>query len=106
MKAKWGIEEANRRFIEAWEGGGYFDSPPYDARSFDSDFKSYAQANGFYDALFGKGLGFLAKPVSGAVTVTNDVTKAVTNTSSVLVYLVPVAAVVLIFFWVKNHTKK
>jgi hypothetical protein len=77
LKERFGQAEANRIWLNAWNGGGIFEEPPIDARSFNAAFKAYARENGFFDALF-SGLGVLAKPVSAA----NDVIDGVTDLSA------------------------
>ena len=62
MVKAYGKAEANTRFVAAWNGGGMFESPPLDARSFNSDFRAFARENGILDALY-TGLGVIAKPL-------------------------------------------
>jgi hypothetical protein len=64
----YGLDEANHRFVAAWNGGGFFESPPLDARTFNSDFRDFARKNGILDALY-SGIGIIAKPLG----VANDV---------------------------------
>ena len=111
LKARYGLEEANWRFIEAWHKQGFL-SGGLDARSFDPDFIAYAKENGFYQALF-KGLGVLARPVSAGTQVitagsevVEDVAEAassaVATTASAAKWLLPVAAVVMGFLYLQS----
>lgn len=74
LVTRYGQAVANSRFIAAWNGGGFFESPPLDARSFNSDFRDFARKNGILDALY-SGLGVLAKPLG----IANDVFDAGTS---------------------------
>jgi hypothetical protein len=73
LVGKFGIDEANTRFITAWQGGSFFESAPLDARTFNSAFREFARKNGILDALY-FGLGAIAKPLGAA----NDVLDTVT----------------------------
>lgn len=91
LKVKYGPDEANRRFITAWQGGGFGEDPPLDARSFNSAFRDYARANGFLDALY-SGLGALAKPLGTANDVLDGATalgSGVKNSAKTLGFLLP-----------------
>ena len=70
----YGLDEANHRFVAAWNGGGFFESPPQDARTFDSSFRDFARKNGILDALY-SGVGIIAKPI-GVVNDLLDTTTA------------------------------
>ena len=108
MKAAYGLEVANSRFVNAWEAGiGWFsNSVPINARTFDSSFRDYARENGFLDALYGQGLGALAQPI-GAITDTGsavgEVGAGIKTSGNVLRYVVPVVivAALLVFVWLK-----
>lgn len=111
LKAKYGLTEANWRFIEAWHKQGPL-SGGLDARSFDTDFIAYAKENGFHVALF-KGLGVLARPVSAGVQViaagsevAEDVAEAaasaVSTTAAAAKWLLPVAALVMGFLYLQS----
>lgn len=107
LKASYGQDEANRRFIDAWDQQSNM-AGPIDARTFDSAFRAYAKENGFYEALF-SGSGALARPVAAGVTVVEaaseaveDVASAVTTTSTAAKYLLPVAALVMGFLYLQS----
>lgn len=111
LKERFGLEEANYRFIDAWSKQT-LGAKPLDARSFNSEFKQYAKANGFYDALF-YGLGALARPVAAGATAVEaaseaveDVSAAVTTTSSFAKYLLPIAAVVMGFLYLQSKAPR
>lgn len=111
LKAAYGPDEANRRFIDAWDRQTNF-AGPIDARTFNSDFKAYARENGFYQALF-SGSGALARPVAAGVSVVDaasgaveDVAAAVSTTGSFARYLLPVAAVVMGFLYLQSVTPR
>jgi hypothetical protein len=95
LKARFGLDEANSRFINAWQKQT-FGSSPLDARSFDTSFRDYAKANGFFDALY-YGLGALAKPIGTTTDVITGVTKGIEGTASLTRYLIPIAAVALAY---------
>lgn len=73
LVGKFGIDAANTRFVTAWQGGGFFESAPLDARTFNSAFREFARKNGILDALY-FGLGAIAKPLGAA----NDALDGVT----------------------------
>lgn len=95
LKAKYGLDEANARFINAWQKQG-IGSSPLDARSFDSSFRDYAKANGFFDALY-YGAGALARPVGTVTDVVAGVTKGIESTANLTKYLIPIAAIALAY---------
>ena len=95
LKAKYGLDEANARFINAWQKQGLF-SAPLDARSFDTSFRDYAKANGFFDALY-YGLGALVKPIGTTTDVITGVTKGIEGTASLTKYIIPIAAIALAY---------
>ena len=96
LKAKYGLDEANARFVAAWQKQGMLSSP-LDARSFDSSFREYAKANGFLDALY-YGLGAVAKPIGTTTDVVTGVTQGISTAATLSKYLIPVAAVALAYF--------
>ena len=106
LKAKYGLEQANVKFITAWEKQG-IGAAPLDARSFDSNFRAYARANGFLDALF-YGLGSLVKPIGTATDIIEGVTEGVSTTSRLLKYAIPVAALAFgyLYFMSKAPRRK
>lgn len=94
LKARFGQAEANRILIKAWNGGGFLEEPPLDARTFNTAFKAYARENGFFDSLF-SGLAVLAKPVSAANDVVDGVTDlavGVKNSAKTVGFILPVLA--------------
>lgn len=97
MKAAFGLEEANRRFISEWVKQG-IGANPLDARSFNEQFKSYAKANGFYDALY-YGLGVLARPVGAGVDVVTTASNAVSSVAKAGNWILPVAIIGLGLAW-------
>ncbi len=113
MKAKYSLDEANKRFIDAFLKAGSF-AASYNWRSTDTEFKKYAKANGFYDSLF-SGIGGLIGKVaslggsvittasdSGSALVENagqaatNLSESITNTSKVLKVLIPVVVVLVV----------
>ena len=95
LKAKYGLDEANARFINAWQKQGLF-SAPLDARSFDTSFRDYAKANGFFDALY-YGAGSLVRPIGTVTDVVAGVTEGISSTASLTKYLIPIAAIALAY---------
>ena len=95
LKAQYGLDEANARFITAWQQQG-IGASPLDARSFDSSFRDYAKANGFFDALY-YGLGALAKPIGTVSDVVTNVSKGIETTATLTKYLIPIAAIALAY---------
>lgn len=71
MKKKYGLKEANLRFVDAY-GKASFGASSLDFRTFDSQFKEYAKKNGFHEALF-SGIAILARPIAGAIDVGTSV---------------------------------
>ncbi len=96
LKAKYGLDEANARFINAWQKQGVL-SAPLDARSFDTSFRDYAKANGFFDGLY-YGLGAVAKPIGTATDVVTGVTQGVSSLANLSKYLIPIAGLALAYF--------
>lgn len=97
LKAQYGIEEANSRFINAWQQQG-IGATPLDARSFDSSFRDYAKANGFFDALY-YGAGALVKPIGAVSDVVTGVTEGVSITAKLAKYAIPAAALAFAYFY-------
>jgi hypothetical protein len=105
LKRAYGLEEANRRFITAWDKQGLFASP-IDARSFDTTFRQYARDNGFFDALF-SGIGGLVgrlpstgtDVVVGATGAVSNVGQAVGTIGSMAKYILPVAALAFGYYY-------
>ena len=95
LKTRFGLDEANSRFINAWQKQG-IGSSPLDARSFDSSFREYAKANGFFDALY-YGLGSLVKPIGVTTDVISGVSTGISSTASLTKYIIPIAAVILAY---------
>lgn len=101
MKATYGLEVANRNFITQWQQQG-LGANPLDARSFNTRFRDYAKANGFFDALY-YGLGVLAQPIGATVgagtSVINAAESAINTTASISKYVLPVAALFFAWTW-------
>jgi hypothetical protein len=95
LKARFGLDEANSRFIIAWEKQGLF-SAPLDARSFDVTFQNYAKANGFYDGLY-YGLGALVKPIGAVTSVVSGASAGIATIGSLTQYILPLAAIALAY---------
>jgi hypothetical protein len=95
LKARFGLDEANARFINAWQKQG-IGASPLDARSFDTSFRDYAKANGFYDGLY-YGLGAIAKPLGTGTDVVTGITEGISTTATLTKYLIPIAAVALAY---------
>lgn len=96
LKARFGLEVANTKFINAWQQQT-MGSTPLDARSFNTDFRAYAKANGFLDALY-YGLGALVKPIGAVTDVVSDVSTGISSTASLTKYLLPIAGLALAYF--------
>ena len=95
LKARFGLDEANVRFVNAWEKQGVL-SAPLDARSFNTAFRDYAKANGFFDALY-YGLGALVKPIGAVTDVVSGVSQGISSTASLTKYILPLAAIALAY---------
>jgi hypothetical protein len=95
LKAKYGPDVANQKFINAWQKQG-IGASPLDARSFDTSFRDYAKANGFFDALY-YGAGSLTRPIGTATDVVAGVTEGISSTASLTKYLIPIAAIALAY---------
>lgn len=107
LKDAYGLDEANWRFITAWDEQTSL-ANPIDARSFNSEFIAYAKANGFYEALF-SGTGALARPVAAAAgavragaQAVEDVTSAVTTVSSLSRFILPAVALYLGYLYLQT----
>lgn len=99
-------------------GANYIvDSSPLDCRTFDDNFKAFLDKNPNLKSAVFSGLGgLIAKPAGLAVDVVNGVVsfgssavKTVTNTGTVLKYLIPttiVALVILLLVFVYHQTNK
>ena len=96
LKSRFGLEIANTKFVNAWEQQGAL-SAPLDARSFDTTFRDYAKANGFFDALY-YGLGALVKPIGAVTDVVSDVSTGISSTASLTKYIMPIAGLALAYF--------
>jgi hypothetical protein len=105
LKARFGLDDANVRFVNAWQQQGAL-SAPLDARSFDTNFRDYAKANGFFDALY-YGLGALAKPIGATTDVITGVTQGVSTVANLAKFVIPVAALAFAYlFFVSKAPKR
>lgn len=105
LKAKYGLDDANVRFVNAWQQQGALSSP-LDARSFDTNFRDYAKANGFFDALY-YGLGALAKPIGTTTDVISGVTQGISTVANLAKFVIPVAALAFAYlFFVSKAPKR
>ena len=96
LKAQYGLDEANVRFINAWEKQT-MGSTPLDARSFNTTFREYAKANGFFEALY-YGLGSLVKPIGAVTDVVSGASAGIGTLGSLTKYLLPIAGLALAYF--------
>jgi len=96
LKAQYGLEEANSRFIIAWEKQGV-GAAPIDARSFNVTFQDYAKANGFYDGLY-YGLGALLKPIGAVPSAASGASAGVGAAGALAKYVLPIAGLALAYF--------
>jgi hypothetical protein len=116
MKEKFGLDEANHRFIEAY-GEPDFGAASYDWRTFDDTFIEYAKENGFHNALF-NGLGGLIGKVASlgktAVSKTSDTASSVienagdtiTSLSKMAKWVIPVIVILIIAGGIVYITKR
>lgn len=105
LKARYGLDDANVRFVNAWQQQGAL-SAPLDARSFDTNFRDYAKTNGFFDALY-YGLGALAKPIGATTDVITGVTQGVSTVANLAKFVIPVAALAFAYlFFVSKAPKR
>lgn len=105
LKARFGLDDANVRFVNAWQQQGAL-SAPLDARSFDTNFRDYAKANGLFDALY-YGLGALAKPIGATTDVITGVTQGVSTVANLAKFVIPVAALAFAYlFFVSKAPKR
>jgi hypothetical protein len=95
LKARFGLDDANVKFVNAWEKQGAL-SAPLDARSFNTAFRDYAKANGFFDALY-YGLGALVKPIGAVTDVVSGVSAGISSVSTLTKYILPIAAIALAY---------
>lgn len=95
VKARYGLEVANRKFIQFWEQQG-FGANPINARTFNAAFRAYARENGFFDSLF-YGIGSLAKPLG---TVASDLPAVIDTTGNILRVIAPVVIVGALILYV------
>lgn len=113
MKAKYGPDEANQRFIIAYHEAS-FGAASFDWRTVNSTFKKYAKDNGFYDALYdglGGLLGKVASVANSVVRTSADASEtvidtagnvvenagdALTNTTSILKWVIPAIVILLV----------
>jgi hypothetical protein len=104
MKSKYSLEEANRRFISAWQDQSIL-SGPIDARSFDVTFRNYAKDNGFFDDLYWN-LGVFTRPIGVSTDLVAGITKGISTTAELSKYLIPVAVVSFLSLYVWSKSPK
>lgn len=89
LKATYGLDQANQKFIQAWEKAP-FASPTVDFRD-SNPLAQYARDNKFYDALFGGLLGAVVKAgnttVDTAATVIDSAAKGVSDAGDIFKFL-------------------
>lgn len=118
LRARYGADEANRRFLEAYHKAGFL-AASYDFRTFDQPFREYARANGFYEGLFPglstvpRVIGSLFDIFRGASSVgesaaeaTQGVTRSVVLATNVLLPVLLIAAAVMLVLKFKRQLLK
>lgn len=102
MEKAFGIDEANRRFINAYQNAGT-GAASFDWRTFNSDFKKYAKDNNFYDALFDGIAGLIVKPISTGTSVINSITGGdwLKHVKYIVIVIVVLALIVIYFKYIK-----
>jgi hypothetical protein len=126
LKKKYGLSDANYRFIDAYGSGSFMEglgAARFSYRTTDREFIRYAKENGFYNALFGGLAGLSAKVVSTAYSAGHSIVETggnivesgtgalqnagqtVSNTVSVLKWIVPLLLIGLAYTIFKNPTK-
>ena len=106
MKAKYGADDANKRFIIAYQDAG-FGAVSFDWRTFNDNFKQYAKDNGFFDALYdgiggliGRGAGLLDTTVETGTKTATTVIESAGSTISTLAksakWVIPAVVIVVI----------
>lgn len=111
MKDKFGKQVANQRFLAAWEQQT-FGAHAIDCRSFNTAFRDYARANGFFDALY-SGIGVIAQPigvgtdlVSATGETISSIGKGVSRTAKVTSYILPAVIIIVAAFGLAWFYKK
>ncbi len=104
LKAKYGLDEANVRFITAWQKQG-IGASPLDSRSFDTSFRDYAKANGFFDGLY-YGLGSIVKPIGTTTDVITGVSQGVSITANLAKFVIPVAALAFAYLFFSSKAPR
>lgn len=113
MVDKYGLEWANRTFIQAYHSAS-FGADSYDWRTFNSDFRQYADENGFLDALYDGVLGVITQPIGGAIEIgenlgegISNVSEGVKKSSELISYLLPLLLLFVVviggFYVYKKH---
>lgn len=121
LKSKYGEEKAKELWSYWWNlglsksaggmgdtragSGLVYDSVPLDCRSFNSDFREFVNKYNLDDVVY-RGLGVIAKPIGGAIDVVENLGDAVTGTSKVLKYGIPILLIagmgLLVWYGVKK----
>ncbi|HLP00623.1 MAG TPA: hypothetical protein VK163_01260 [Opitutaceae bacterium] len=85
MKTAYGLAEANRRFLAAWNEQG-IGASPLNARTFSVSFREYARANGFLSGIYGNAapFGIVLNPVGSVGEASDAVAESVGGASSAL----------------------
>jgi hypothetical protein len=106
MKSRYGLDEANRRFIKAWQDQGIL-SGPIDARSFDTSFREYAKANGFFDGLYWN-LGVFTRPIGVSTDLTVGITRGISTVAELSRYTIPVVVLgfLSLYVWSKSPKRR
>ena len=109
--AKYGVSKANDKFVAAWQNQG-LQAEPLNARSFDTSFRAYAKACGFFDGLY-YGAGKIAQPLGWGADIVNTAEKVkdkagsgVENVAAILEWALPVAACALLYLGWKTSQRK
>lgn len=101
LEERYGLTDANKKFLEAWEDSPAFASN-FNYRTFDDDFIAYAKEKDFYEGLFPGIAGSLMRWLNAGGDVIKTVPKAVTNVANSIDdlsrYIVPLALVLGIFY--------
>lgn len=107
MNSALGNDEANRRFLVEWNKQG-FGASPLSARTFDTEFKNYAERMGFADGLYRNAYGanLILEPVADITSGIGEVSKGVSFAGSALKYALPVVIVAAVAFVVYSYAKK
>jgi hypothetical protein len=91
MVLDYGLTHANATFVQAWNGGAWYEKPPASDAIADNTFNAYMRQAGVWDSIAPSGI--FGKMGDTVGEVAGDAASALTTSSTLLKWIAPVAII-------------